>query len=122
MQYGNGLASFGRMLYRFAKPLLSYLGKQTLKAGVSVGSDVMAGDDIKASLKRRAKESGAQIVEDAASAVKKKLTGQGRMARRRRRTGRKRAHKKPTIRRRKTVRRKRATRKRVKKALADIFT
>lgn len=122
-QYGNGLGSFGRTLFRWAKPLLKYLGRETLKTGVNIGTDVLAGEDIKESVKRRAKESGSQIATDAAAAVKKKLSGRGRkkpMARRRRSS--RKGNKRPVIRRKRTVRRKRSSRRRVKKALKDIFT
>lgn len=125
-QYGNGLGSFGRTLYRWAKPILKYLGKEGLKTGVNIGNDVLAGQDIKESVSNRIKESGSQIATDAVAAVKKKLTGKGRRKKkkmaRRRRTGRKRTHKKPVVRRKVTVRRRRSRRKRVKRALTDIFT
>lgn len=93
-QYGNGLGSFGRTLFRWAKPLLKYLGKQGLQAGVNIGSDILAGNDIKDAIKTRAKETGAAIAEDAATVVKKKLSGRGRKMARRRRRAPKRTHKK----------------------------
>lgn len=119
-QYGTGLGSFGRTLYRWAKPILQYLGREGLKTGVNIGSDVVAGTDIKQSVSNRARETGSKIVGDAATAIQKKLRGKG-MARRRRRGVRRRPkNKRPVIRRKRTVRRR--SRRRVKKTLKDIFT
>lgn len=121
-QYGNGLGSFGRTLYRWAKPIFKYLGREGLKAGMSVGNDVLAGSNIKDSVIKRAKESGSKIVTDAATVVQKKLTGKG-MAKRRRGTRGKSRKKtvKRTVSRRKGAVRRRSRRKRVKSA-KDYFT
>lgn len=120
IQYGSGLRSFGRAIMRYAKPILKYLGQQGLKTGVSIGSDVLSGNDVQESIKTRMKESGAAIIDDTAAVVKKKLTGRG-MARRRR-TYRKKTNKKASTGRRRTVRRKRSKARRGRKRLGDIFT
>ena len=120
-QYGAGLGSFGRVLWRLAKPILGYLGKKTLKTGVALGGDVLEGENIKAAAVKRLKETGSQVADDAATVVKKRLTGRGKMARRRRRAvPRKQVYKK--TRRRRTIKKRRTTRRRRVKALKDIFT
>lgn len=119
LQYGKGFGSFGRAIWRFAKPILKYLGKQGIKAGVDIGSDVLSGKPVKETIENRLRETGTAVVDDAAGVVRQKLAGKGRMARRRR-TAKK--NKRPVIRRRRTVRRRRSTRRRTKKSLADIFT
>ena len=123
-QYGAGLGSFGRVLWRLAKPILGYLGKKTLKTGVALGGDVLEGENIKAAAVKRLKETGSQLADDAATVVKKRLTGKGKkknMARRRRRAEpRKQVYKK--TRRRPAIKKRRTTRRRRVKALKDIFT
>lgn len=120
-QYGSGLGSFGRTLMRWAVPILKYLGSEGLQAGVNVGNDILAGQDVKDSIKRRAKESGTKIAADAVGAVTKKLRGSG-MARKRRRKMPRRINKKSRgVKKRRTVRRRR-TRRRARKNLTDIFT
>lgn len=125
LQYGTGFGAFGRILFRWAKPLLlesaKYLGRQGLKAGVNIGNDVLAGEDIKGSVSNRLKETGTQIASDAAEVVKKKLKGRGKMNKMARKRRSRRINKKPVIRRKQTVRRRRSRRVRVKKALRDIF-
>ena len=119
-QYGAGLGSFGRVLWRLAKPILGYLGKKTLKTGVALGGDVLEGENIKAAAVKRLKETGSQVADDAATVVKKRLTGRGKMARRRRAVPRKQVYKK--TRRRRTIKKRRTTRRRRVKALKDSFT
>lgn len=119
LQYGRGLGSFGRMIWRYAKPILSYLGKQSIKAGVDIGSDVLSGKPVKETITKRLKDSGAAVIEDAAGLAKRKLVGNGRkkMARRRRRR-----NKKGATRKKGAVRKRRSTRRRSKKSLSDIFS
>lgn len=117
VQFGNGLGAFGRTLFRWARPVLKYLGKETLKAGSNIANDVLAGTSIKESARSRLKEAGTQIADDTAVAVKKKLMGRGRKKRTMAAKRRRRINKRP-------IRRKVAVRKRVrrKQALRDIFT
>lgn len=59
-QRGRGFGQVLGSLFRSAVPLLKRgaiaLGKKALATGVQVASDVAGGEDIKSSLKRRAKE------------------------------------------------------------------
>lgn len=125
-QYGDGFKVFGKSLPRWARSIMKYLGREALQTGVNVGSDVLAGKDIKTALTDRVKETGSNIASEAVAVAKKKLTGKGRkksqdMARRRRRT--RKTNKRPVVRARRTIlRRRRTRRRRVKKALTDIFS
>lgn len=117
LQYGRGLGSFGRAIWKYARPILKYLGKTGIKTGVEIGSDVLAGKPVQESVTDRLKTNGAAVVDDAANLAKKKLTGRGKMARKRRAV---RKHKKAPTRRKRTFKRRRSTRRKTR--LTDIFT
>lgn len=61
---GGGF-SFGRFLWKHARPLLGYLARQTLQTGVNLGQDVLEGADLKEAAKSRLQESGKMIALDA---------------------------------------------------------
>lgn len=102
-QEGSG---FWSSLWRMAKPLLKYVGKEAVATGVNVGTDYLTGTPMKEAVVNRGKERTAKVVNDAATAATKRLTGKGR----RRKAGKR--SKIPRKRKRKTSKRKK---------LYDIF-
>lgn len=75
----GGKWNFGQFLWRHAKPLLSYLGKKALSTGVSIGQDVMEGQDIGQAAKKRVTSAGKDVAVDALDRMKTKIqTGKGR--------------------------------------------
>jgi hypothetical protein len=66
VQRGHGLGSFFGGLIRSAMPLIKRgalaLGKGALKTGLGVAGDVLSGQSIKSSAKRRLKETGKDMV------------------------------------------------------------
>ena len=72
-QEGSG---FWSSLWRIAKPLLKYVGKEAV---VNVGTDYLSGTTMKESVVNRGKERAAKVVNDAAAAASKRLTGRGRL-------------------------------------------
>lgn len=85
-QRGGGLGSLFASLIRSITPLFSsglkHVGKELLSSGLHLGSDVLAGKKFSHSLQQRAKESGANLMESAAS----KLRGSGIKRKRKRRS------------------------------------
>lgn len=71
VQKGHGLGSILSGLFRTALPVLkkvgATVGKEALKGGLDVASDVMGGDSLKQSLKRRARERGQSFLGRVAS-------------------------------------------------------
>jgi hypothetical protein len=95
VKYQKGHGFFGRIFSNAILPILKYLGKKAINTGVGIGSDYLAGEDIKSSAKRRLKSTGLDIAEDALERVKKQR-GTGR--RRYKRTVKsRRTKRKPTI-------------------------
>jgi hypothetical protein len=70
----GGKSSFGRFIWRHARPLLRFLGKQALYTGLDVGNDVRAGQPIKESLKSRGKEIGRTIARKVLSKAEDQLS------------------------------------------------
>ena len=66
VQRGHGLGSLFGGLIRSAMPLIKRgalaLGKRALKTGLGVAGDVLSGQSIKSSAKRRLKETGKDMV------------------------------------------------------------
>ena len=66
-QRGHGLGSILGGLLRGAMPLLSSVGKsigrQMIRSGLDVASDVVSGGNVRDSLKRRAKEGALSLLE-----------------------------------------------------------
>ena len=79
-QEGSG---FWSSLWRIARPLLKYVGKEAVATGVNVGTDYLTGTTMKEAVVNRGKERAAKVVNDAATAATKRLIGKGR----RRKTG-----------------------------------
>lgn len=85
-QRGHGLGNIFGSLFRSAMPLIKRgavaLGKRALKTGVRVARDVVAGGNLKAAVKRRAKEAGVDLLDGLlnAPAPKKKKVQQRRRA------------------------------------------
>jgi hypothetical protein len=105
-QEGSG---FWSSLWRMAKPLLKYVGKEAVATGINVGTDYLTGTPMKEAVVNRGKERTAKVVNDAATAATKRLIGKGR---------RRKAAKKSKIP-RKSKRKRKTTTKR--KKLYDIF-
>ena len=65
-QRGYGLGALLRPAFRFALPLFKKgaiaLGKQVLASGLEVGRDILAGKNVKASLKKHAKKAGRTLL------------------------------------------------------------
>src|SRR2546421_5650237 len=97
-QEGSG---FWSSLWRIAKPLLKYVGKEAVATGVNVGTDYLTGTTMKEAVVNRGKERAVKVVNDAAKAATKKLVGKGR----RRKAGRRAISKTPRKSKRKTRRR-----------------
>ena len=72
-QAGHGLGNILGGLARMVIPIIRKGGKSILKEGIRTGVDVLGdisqGQDIKSSLKRRAKESGSRIVNKAVRTI-----------------------------------------------------
>ena len=83
-QRGHGIGGVLKGLFRSAMPLIKKgaksLGNLALETGAQVAKDVMAGENIKSSVKRRGKQAGKTLVERAIKNVSQK--GNGRKTRR----------------------------------------
>lgn len=112
VRYQKGSGFFGRLLKTVGMPLLKYFGKRALSTGVDIGKDLLTGENIKTSTKRRLKEGAETLLDDATVRAKKVLKGGGirkkTITKRKRKTSRVPA-------RRKTVKRKPIKRKRKKR-------
>lgn len=113
-QEGSG---FWSSLWRIARPLLKYMGKEAVATGVNVGTDYLTGTKMKEAVVNRGKERAAKVVNDAAVAASKILIGGGR--RRLKSRGRKVGRLSPRRKRKKT--RKGNPIKRRRQTLYDIF-
>jgi hypothetical protein len=87
IQRGHGLGSILSGLFRSALPLLKRgamaLGRQALSTGAQMAGDVLGGESLKASAKRRLKSAGSELLQKAAAHLQQ---GEG-IKRRRRRKG-----------------------------------
>ena len=81
-QRGAGLGSIFASLFRaiapMAKSAAKAVGRRALNAGLDVASDLVAGQNVKETLKTRGKKLGSEIIQDAQSAVQKKRKQSGR--------------------------------------------
>jgi hypothetical protein len=128
----GGRFSFGRFIWRHARPLLKFLGREALHTGVDIGKDVLAGQSIKEAAISRAKETGKAIARKALSKAEDKLNlldnaepidtqeGSG-MARRRRKAPRRKTPRKRINRVRRSKRASVLKRRPKVKHLSDIF-
>ena len=84
-QYQRGHGFFSTIFQSILKPLGLYLGKQALATGIGVGSDILQGQNFKESLKKNAKITSNNMLNDGiARAQKFAQTGSGKTKRRRR--------------------------------------
>ena len=136
-QRGHGFFTpFASLFQNILKPLGAYLGKKALSTGMDIGGDILNGENLTNSLKKRFKTTGNKIISDAADRAKLfAQTGKGRKRRRRRRKKqktnkkllitRKASHKrrsKPKKKNKRKSKKKTYKRKRSKKSLlSDIF-
>lgn len=87
-QRGHGF--FGNIFQHILKPLGQYFGKQALSTGIGIGSDILGGENLKESAKKRLKMTGENVLNDAVKrATKFAQTGKGRKRRRRRKKSKK---------------------------------
>ena len=83
-QYQRGHGFFGTLFQNILKPLGRYLGRQALETGVNLGGDLLKGENFKDSLKKNAKATSKNMLNDTiARAQKFAQTGSGRRRRRR---------------------------------------
>jgi hypothetical protein len=95
-QRGYGLGSLFASFVRAISPIFTSqgfqqaakkVGKRALTAGVNIGSDILAGDDFRQSLKKHATGAASDIYEDAREAVRRSMatnqSGSGKRKRRR---------------------------------------
>ena len=65
IRYQKGHGFFGKIFSSAVLPILKYLGKKALSTGVSVGADVLQGENLNKTTKKRLKSTGLDIAEDA---------------------------------------------------------
>jgi hypothetical protein len=100
VRYQKGHGFFGRILSGAVLPILKYLGKKALGTGVNIGTDLLQGENIKTSMKKRLKTAGFNIAEDAFEKLKNyKQEGSGRKRRksRKKQVKRKKSKRKPSV-------------------------
>lgn len=96
IKYQRGHGFFGRLLSGTVLPILKYLGKKALNTGVGIGSDIIQGENLKNSMKKRLKTTGFDIADDAYNRLQNyKQKGTGR--RRRKNYKKKKSNRKPSI-------------------------
>jgi hypothetical protein len=113
-RYQRGHGFFGSIFRNILKPLGRYLGKQALQTGVSIGSDILQGDNIKDTLKKNMKSTSNKVLDDAITRVKKfAQTGSGRKRKLRKRKAKKKVKRAVRRRRRKVKSKNKSVLKRV---------
>ena len=96
IKYQRGHGFFGKLFSGTVLPILKYLGKKALNTGVGIGSDYIAGENLKQSMKKRIKNTGFDIADDAYTKLQSyKQKGSGR--RRKRKYKKKKTGKKASI-------------------------
>jgi hypothetical protein len=82
IRYQKGHGFFGKIFSTAVLPILKYLGKKALSTGVSIGADVLQGENLKKTMKKRLKSTGLDIAEDALEKLRNyKQTGSGKRRR-----------------------------------------
>lgn len=82
-KYQRGHGFFGNIFRNILKPLGIYLGKQALSTGIDVGKDLLQGENIKESLKKRGKQTAKRVLDDSYErATDMFQKGQGKQRRR----------------------------------------
>jgi hypothetical protein len=119
-QEGSG---FWSSLWRIAKPLLKYVGKEAVATGVNVGTDYLTGTTMKEAVVNRGKERAAKVIKDTAAAATKRLTGRGSLKSRKRKARRRTLSRVvfPRRSKRKKTKRNPTKRRRMQEKLYDIF-
>ena len=99
VKYQRGHGFFGKIFSGAVLPILKYLGKKALNTGVGIGSDIIQGENLKQSMKKRIKKTGFDIADDAYNKLQNyKQKGSGKRRRRRKRIyKKKKTAKKPSI-------------------------
>lgn len=78
VRYQRGSGFWGTLFSRAILPAVKFLGKKALSTGVNVATDVLGGEKLKESLKKRARESGKELANKGISRAKTYLqTGKG---------------------------------------------
>ena len=121
-QRGGGLGSIFRGIFRALLPIAKSAGKtvgrQALRTGAEIASDVLSGSNLGVSVKRRTRKGAATLAAKAA----RKLQKGGRLGRRpKRKTIKGRATKKKVSRKRKAPRKTRKGRKKAKDILGVYY-
>lgn len=90
-QKGYGLGSWFRRIFRTALPFLvkgtKTIGKEALRAGSRVASDVLSGENLKEAVKTRTKESGRNLTQKAVDRIQS-MVGKGQYKRKRKKQNR----------------------------------
>ena len=82
IRYQKGHGFFRKIFSSAVLPILKYLGKKALSTGVSIGADVLQGENLKKTMKKRLKSTGLDIAEDALEKLRNyKQTGSGKRRR-----------------------------------------
>lgn len=89
-QRGHGLGNFFRSLGRTVMPLISKgaraIGKQVLRTGAEVASDVLSGENVGESIKKRSKAAASDALDNYLNR-KRKRPAQGAPKRKKRKNG-----------------------------------
>ena len=111
VQEGEGF--IGDLFKQFGLPIITYLGRKGASSAIDLGTDLLAGENVKKSFKRRGKQLAQNIASDVAErATRFAQTGTGRRRTRRNKhktaVRKSKAQKKPRIKKRRVPRRKKA--------------
>lgn len=126
-RYQRGHGFFGSIFKHILKPLGKYFGKQALKTGVEIGGDILQGENLKSSAKKRLKSTKDNVLNDAIDRAKLfAQTGKGKRRKRKKKKTfpikiKKRRSKKRVNRKKKNKRRSVRKRKSKSKHLKHIF-
>lgn len=81
LQYGNGLGNLLGGLFRSTIPLLkkgaTTLGKTALQAGADIVDDVLGGQSVRSSVKKRSRQAGRSLGNKAVKAARTSLSQRG---------------------------------------------
>lgn len=95
VRYQRGHGFFGRLLSGAIYPALRFLGKNFLKTGMNVASDVFNSNDFSSSAlkkiaKQNLKNSSMNMMDEAVAGIKRKMKGDGRRRKKQKKTQKKR--------------------------------
>jgi hypothetical protein len=77
VQLGGGIGTWFRNLFQFAKPMLTRGLKGALDVGTKIANDVIDGENVKASFKKRVKEKASTSLHPVVSNLVNKTIGSG---------------------------------------------